>query len=261
MIGFLIKKSFWDFWDRMGLMVLINLGYLALGTGGFFLANLILTLDMPFVFYSGVFLFFILIALYTGMSTGMIHDVIYHKAFKWSRFVFHLKKTASRSLILFFGSLIFSFVIATAFRFYFANAGNLISLVAFFMIFWVSIFVLMTMMWFFPLYNLMGNKLIKHIRKCFLLTLDNTGISLFMFIWGIVLLLLSLITVFLVPGFSAIILFFHNALKLLMYKYDYLEENPDENRKKIPWRVLLKDERDNLGQRGWSDFFKPGKLN
>jgi len=258
-IGFLIKKSFWDFWDRMGLMVLINIGFLFLGAGGFFLITLLT--GSAVLFYGGMFLLFVILGLYTGMSTGMIHDVIYHKPFKWSRFGYHLKQTAGRSLILFFGSLVFSFLVSTAFRFYFANAGYIVSLVAFFMVLWVSIFLMMAMMWFFPLFNLMGNPLKKHIKKCFLLTLDNTGLSIFMFIWTIILILLSGITVFLLPGFSAIILFFHNALKLLMYKYDYLEESEEHDRKNIPWRALLKTERDNLGQRGWSDFFRPGKLN
>jgi hypothetical protein len=48
-------------------------------------------------------------------------------------------------------------------------------------------------------------------------------------------------------------------MKFLMLKYDFLEENPDINRKKIPWDIILRDERETVGTRTLGDMIRPWK--
>jgi len=49
------------------------------------------------------------------------------------------------------------------------------------------------------------------------------------------------------------------ALKLRLKKYDYLEENPEANRKQIPWDALLIDERNKVGPRTFKGMIFPWK--
>ena len=48
-------------------------------------------------------------------------------------------------------------------------------------------------------------------------------------------------------------------MKLRLYKYDYLEENPDAKRNDIPWDALLIDERERVGKRTLRGMIFPWK--
>ena len=54
-----------------------------------------------------------------------------------------------------------------------------------------------------------------------------------------------------------------NALRVLLYKYDYLEEHPElktrSQRRQIPWNDLLAEDRDILGPRPIRSFLFPWK--
>ena len=44
-----------------------------------------------------------------------------------------------------------------------------------------------------------------------------------------------------------------------MYKYDWLEANPEANRKKIPWDALLMDDKERVGKRTLRGMIFPWK--
>lgn len=257
MIGFLIKKSFWDFWDRMGVMIMINAGFTALTVGSSFLIFLTLTilpLTLAVTWFS-----LVLVSVYMGMVSGMVEDLIHNRSFFWKTFGKSLKKNFLKSFI--YGSLVFlAYMIFTVvFRFYGQIEESFVSLIAFFMMCWFVLFLMMAQVWFYPLMQRMDDPLLKHLKKTLLLALDNGWQSFFILIWSLFLLALSAATVLLIPGISSLLILWHNALKLVMHKYEYLEKFP-EQRKKIPWKVILQAEREHLGKRGLSDFIRPGKL-
>ena len=51
----------------------------------------------------------------------------------------------------------------------------------------------------------------------------------------------------------------HDAVKLIMLKYDYLEENPDVDRKHLPWEDILFDEKEKVGPRTFRNMIFPWK--
>ncbi|GHT81356.1 hypothetical protein FACS1894130_13030 [Spirochaetia bacterium] len=99
----------------------------------------------------------------------------------------------------------------------------------------------------------------KALKKCFLIFFDNGGFCVFSFIHNLILLALSVFLAFLLPGPAGILLFMDEALRLRLMKYDWIELNPDENRRKIPWDALLIDERDRTGTRSFKNFIFPWK--
>ncbi|MCF6336254.1 MAG: hypothetical protein L3J12_10990, partial [Spirochaetales bacterium] len=78
-------------------------------------------------------------------------------------------------------------------------------------------------------------------------------------IYSLIVLSLSVFTAFLIPGVTVILLAHQTAVKLRLYKYDYLEENKDTGRKNIPWNTLLFDEREKVGKRTLKGMIFPWK--
>jgi putative membrane protein len=68
---------------------------------------------------------------------------------------------------------------------------------------------------------------------------------------------------FIAPGVSGVILAYNNALRLRMYKYDWLETQSGLSRKdarrRIPWDELLAEDKETLGPRDFKSFIFPWK--
>ena len=65
------------------------------------------------------------------------------------------------------------------------------------------------------------------------------------------------------PSLAGISINKANALRLRLYKYDYLEKHPElttkRDRKEIPWDELIQEDRDTLGPRKLRSFLFPWK--
>jgi hypothetical protein len=72
-------------------------------------------------------------------------------------------------------------------------------------------------------------------------------------------LLLSVFLGFLFPGLGCVLLFLNTAVKLRLCKYDYLEKNPQANKKYIPWELLHKDEINMISDRSIRELIFPWK--
>ena len=92
---------------------------------------------------------------------------------------------------------------------------------------------------------------------------DNTNFSFFMFVYSLVIFVLSGILLFFVPGLSGILINYNNALRLRLYKYDWLEEHPEitgkQAQKMIPWKKLIAEDEEALGPRNIRNFLFPWK--
>ena len=69
----------------------------------------------------------------------------------------------------------------------------------------------------------------------------------------------SVFTGGILPGLGAVLVWHNVALKLRLYKYDHLEQQPESNRKQIPWDALLVDDRDRVGKRTLRGMIFPWK--
>jgi hypothetical protein len=76
---------------------------------------------------------------------------------------------------------------------------------------------------------------------------------------SVAVLALSAFTALLIPGITGLLIWHQVALKIRLCKYDYLEENPDANRRQIPWDALLIDDRERVGKRTLRGMIFPWK--
>ena len=256
MIGFFIKKAFFDGWDNLIGLIILNIGFvlsLAVGYGAF------LTFQFNIIFGTIVTLVFLgLLNIYICGVSYFVKEYAFYQKPGIKDFWEYLKTAWKPALIHALFMLIILIIIFFVIPFY-AGFSGILGAIVVAMLFWVAFFALMALMYYFPVIVQLGDSPKKALKKSFLLIFDNIGFSFFLFLYTIINTILSILTAFLIPGFAAVLMMHQDAVKLLMLKYDYLEENPDANRKRIPWDALLIEERDRVGHRSLRGMIFPWK--
>lgn len=267
MIGFFIKKNFCDGWDHILWIIVFNLLSSALLVAGYlgisFIAGLADTtaifLALSIVF--AIVIFFLLNCLLSSISMECTR-IVNFSSVEYKNVFTHLfddwKDSACLTLVLAAAVLIGAFVIP-----WYLEQGTMIGILLSAFIAWFLIIGLLALQWYFPLKSQLKGGFKKTFKKCFLIFFDNTGFSIFMFLYNLFLAALSPFLAFLMPSFAGIIMAQNNALRLRMYKYDWMEEHPGltpkEANKLVPWDELLADDKETLGPRSFRSFIFPWK--
>ena len=261
MFGFIIKKNFCDGWDNLIAVIVANLVFLFTGIGLVFLN--------AFASKSGI------LALICLLLSSVILSIL---AFASSDSAAHIANFEGIHIFDFvkqipgalkdgalFGLMNAGVFLISSFsiRYYIVESGTLLGFALGCAIFWVDFFYLLAMQWFIPIRGLMHNNFKKCFKKSFIILFDNTGFSLLMALYNLILLALSVVCIGFFPSMSGLLIANTNALRVLLYKYDYLEEHPElktkKERKQIPWDDLLMEDRDILGPRPIRSFLFPWK--
>ena len=257
MFGFLIKKWFFDFWDNFLPAIAMNLAFIALmaipitlpaavSSAGVAVPLIVLVLGivLVFVYTGGVF-----------AAAGRITD--YHSVAA-QEFVSNLRAWLPASLILAGITIFHAFLLSVAVPVYNAM-DNVFGLFALAVLFWMSVIWWMATQYFFPVRGRLTDRPMAVIKKSFILTFDNTGFTVGILLGSLVIVVLSVFTAFMVPGIAGLAIWYQTATKLRLYKYDYLEEHPEESRKDIPWDALLLEDRERVGKRTLKGMIFPWK--
>jgi len=258
MFFLLLKKSFFDAWDNLGALILGNIGLFivfALGlwpmfkilendtTAGF----LILIVLIPAVFIS------------LGIISTIMSQIVDYKRLSWGEIPDTFRKTWKASLLLSLISTVF-FSMSIFGMIYYSSMKSLLGMAASALLFWITVGVYFTLIWFFPVRNRLTGNFRKSLKKSALIMFDNLGLTIFLgFIMIPVNLILWPLTAFAAFGPAGIQLYLNSALRLLILKYDWLEVNPDAKRKDVPWYELLVDEKERVGKRTIKGMIFPWK--
>lgn len=139
-------------------------------------------------------------------------------------------------------------------------------LLAGFVYLWVALVIIMALSWFPALKAKMNDGYLKCLKKCFIIFLDNLFPSIVISIYDFFLCIISIIMMGTAPGLAGIGLSRANALRLILKKYDYLEELNKKSepmnsplRRKIPWKDLLAEELEANPPRTFKEFWMPWK--
>jgi len=256
MFGFLIKKAFFDMWDNMFRILLMNLGYILVLAFFFLLAPLFTS--VPVLFVVTLVIGVALLALYTGVASKMCSDIADYKQPGFADVPRFFRESFASSLILAVALGAYVFVVSIAFQFY-GGLKNLAGPLAIALLFWVTVGWVFASQYFFPIQSRLDRKFRKIFRKTFLVFFDNPGFSIGLFISSGIVFVLSVFTALLLPGISTILLLWNAAFKLRLYKYDWLEQNPGANKKRIPWDALLVEDRERVGKRTLKGMIFPWK--
>jgi hypothetical protein len=256
MIGFLIKKNLFDLWDNLFKVALINLGFIASVAIPVFIPTLLAS--VPALALIVVFLGILWCLVYLSAASLSLKTISDYSSFGFQDFWANLKPALPAGLTLavlgVLGYVLCFFVI----RFY-LQMNSMIGLLLAAVIFWTVVVALLSFQFLFAVRARLDTKLSKIIKKCFIFFFDNPGFCIFSFLNNLVMLVLSFFLALLFPGPAGILLFLDEAMRLRLLKYDWLEANPDADRRKIPWDALLIEEREKTGTRSLKSFIFPWK--
>ena len=258
MIGFFIKKAFFDGWDNLIGLVLFNLIYIVimgLGLWGFSTIGVI-NAAAAYLFLAFVLLIYSIVS---GGTAAVAYNYSNYQRDAWNAFRTGIKRNIRHSLLFFLLNLFALVNLLLLLPFYMAMS-NIPGLLIAIVLIWLEVIIFLGIAYYFPLMNLLpGDRPLKTAKKCLIIVGDNLGFTLFFVIYRLVVFAFSLFSMGLIPGFSGAQLAGQDAMKLLMMKYDYLEENKDADRKHLPWADLLYDEREKVGPRSLKNMIFPWK--
>jgi hypothetical protein len=255
MFGFLIKKSFFDMWDNLIRIVILNLGFIL--AFAIIIYFPLLFRDVPVLFFAALGVGMGILFVYSGVASNMTSAIADYTKPEFKDFLPALKATCPTSLLFALLNLVLVILLRVAFQVY-GQIQSFIGPLASSFLFWVLIFWVLAIQYFFSIQARLDRRFVKIIKKMFLLLLDNPLFTLGLLIGTLITFALSVFTAFLLPGISSIFLWWNVALKLRLYKYDYLEEHP-EARRNIPWDALLTEDRERVGKRTLKGMIFPWK--
>ncbi len=264
MYGFLIKKAFFDMWDNLMATFVLNVGFVVVIVGAIFLPFIssFYFSDMMIINYLLLFIDilirFSIFFIYMGVVSSCAKMITDYKRINFKYFIEFLKETVKPSFLFALVNSTFIFFCYNALVYYF-SMDSIYGVILFTIVFWVSIIWVCAVQYFFPLQSRMDKIFKKNIKKMFYMLFGNSIFTIILLIMNIFIIAISFFTFFLIPGITFVMILLNTALKLRLLKYDYLEENPNANPKKIPWDTLLEEERKGVGKRTLKGMIFPWK--
>ena len=256
MIGFLLKKTFFDLWDNLFKIALINIGFIASLSIPVLIPGLLVS--VPILGMAIIFIGILWCCVYLSAASQSVKALSDYGSFGFHDFLKNLKTGLPFGLI--FGGIVFlGFLFVTTIIPFYAGMDSMIGLLLAAFVFWNLVITILALQFFFAVRARLDSKITKIIKKCFIIFFDNPMFCIFSVLHNIVVLALSMVLAFLFPGPAGILLFLDEGLRLRLLKYDWLEANPEANRRQIPWDALLIEEREKTGTRSLKNFIFPWK--
>ncbi len=257
MIGFFIKKAFFDGWDNLLGMVLYNLGAILFFFLGWY--SLGFGDTSPLLAYSLAAVALLLFSIYMGGVSHVTHAWANYEHDSWTNFKLGIKRNIRHSILYFFINVLMLSLAIFVIPFYFsmtAIAGLIIGV----LLVWIELALLLAFCYYWTMTELLpGDRPLKTLKKCFVVLVDNLGFSIFFALYRAICGALTIFTMGLVPGGAGLELAHQVAGKLLMLKYDYLEENPEVDRRHLPWCDIIYEENEKVGPRSFKSMIFPWK--
>lgn len=262
MFGFLIKKNFCDGWDNLLSIVLTNVVFMFAILGLLYLNFLAVRVN-EYLIIASFTVTCIVISILAFAYGDVAADIADFNGIGILDYFKNIPGVLKDAIL--FGVLyaVFIMISIECFLFYFIQNTSLVYAFIGAIILWLDLFVVLALQWFIPIRSIMHNDFKKCLKKCFILFFDNTGFTIAMGLYHFILCIISVIFIGFLPSVSGLVLSGTNALRLRLYKYDYLEEHPElktkKERKQIPWEELIYEDREMLGPRKLRSFLFPWK--
>jgi hypothetical protein len=194
MIGFLIKKTFFDLWDNLFRIALINLGFIASVAIPVFIPSLLES--VPALGIGVVFVGIVWCLIYLSAAALSVRTISDYGSFGFADFFNNLKAAWPGGLVM--GLIVFlMWVLITIAMPFYLNMGSLFGLFLSAIIFWTLVVGILSLQFFLAIRSRLDSHIMKAIKKSFLIFFDNPGFCIFSFIHNLVILPISDFLVFL----------------------------------------------------------------
>jgi uncharacterized membrane protein YesL len=257
MFRYAIKKAFFDLWDHLFFAMAVNLvftlGLLGLASLSFVFSGLGMAGFLIFVPIPALFA-----AVLGGVATFWARDIATDGVVKFGDFVPHLKSSWKASLVFGVAWLVLLAGLFIGVPFYsginsWAGTGFLIVMV------WVAFFLAGSGLYYPGLNAQVEPNIKKLVKKSFLVFLAHPGASLVMVVVLLLSVVLTLVTLGFFPGIVGISVWLQVCFRFILKKYEWIEANPEADRKKVPWVELVADDMEKVGPRSLKSMIFPWK--
>ena len=252
MVNFLLRKSFYDYWDNLYKLLCINL-----------CLALLMALYIHLVYLQGnvylgipiIFLFNLII----GAASMMGMEISDYKLPGFSLFLQGIKKLWVDALFFTACIALQTSIINHIIPFYLKLENKMAGLSLAMLVLWISTIWWAATIYYYPLRLRLKLSIIKAARQSLLLLADNLILSTGILLISFVLVMLSLATAMLLPGTTFLLVFYQVSGRTLLLKYRYLETHPTGEKKDIPWNDLLEDDLKIISRRSVKELIFPWK--
>jgi hypothetical protein len=260
MIGFLLKKTFFDLWDNAFRLTLLNAGF-AVSVLFFMLIHRLLEMFSPVPAVVSGSLFFLgasWCSAYLAAAAACVKNISDYSSFGVNDFIKALPSVWAGGLV--YGAYaciaVINFIFIIPFYLLLNTTGGLFAAS---LVFWVTVGSAVIFQYFFAVRLRFGIKITKTVKKCLLLFIDNPLFFIGTMFLSALFLAVSAPLAFLLPGPAGLMLFLDESLRLRLMKYDWLEQNVGSSRGYIPWDKILTEEREKTGNRTLRGLIFPWK--
>ncbi len=271
MFGFFLKKNLCDVWDNMLHTILINLPMMLLFVlGYFFCARMsgIQSLGNTGIMISVTVCCLIWGILYLAEGENAA-KISRYEGPRYKLFLKQILPSIKDGILLGLCASILILAVLISLPYYFkiwhpmdGSEGNWVGLLMMSCVFWVVVIASLAIQWILPVRSLMHNSFRKCLKKSFIIFFDNPIFSLGVALVNIANILISFVSLGILNGPATTAITLTNALRLRLYKYDWLEINPGltkAQRKEVPWEELIAKDKEMLGPRRLRSFLFPWK--
>lgn len=245
MIRFHLKKAFFDGWDHVLPLMIINLLYLVI-PGCLVLVYIEEPVNTPLGITAMMVALLLTVIYYTGVCGITFQWSKYNRT--WSKDFFEaIKAKFLHALVLF---VLLAVILAVLLYVpYVLSLGNVIYMGLAMLVFWIFFFVILALQFYMPLaFYIKADGPVKTLKKSFILLADNLAFSAWLFVKTLADIVLSVVSVTLVPGLCGISLSQMDGLRLILIRYNYTENNPGVSRRNLDWKVVFSSESKELGR-------------
>ncbi|MDP2792109.1 MAG: hypothetical protein Q8O15_10190 [Rectinemataceae bacterium] len=256
MIGFFLKKAFFDGWDNLFAIAAYNIIHLVI---------LLLFIVLPISLDIGnalsmifIILGFMAIAQWQSITAFAMNGVSDYRSPGFRATFAFFPTSWKPGLVVGAVNVALWFSVTVGIPFYLSQSG-ILGLFLASLLFWTCFIALLASQYYLPLEARRGGGFRKNVRVAMILVLDNPGFSLFLFLYNLLSLVISTLMAFMAPGLAGIALASADAVKLRLLKYDWLEKNPGVDKKHLPWAEILEEEKEMVGERTLKGMIFPWK--
>ena len=245
MIRFHLKKAFFDGWDHVLPLMILNLIYLVI-PGALVLVYMGEPVNTPLGIAAMIAALLLTVIYYTGVCGITFQWSKYNRT--WTKDFFQaIKERAGHALLLF--AMLCIMLVVFLYVPYFLSLGNVLYMGLTMLVFWIFFFALLALQFYMPLaFYIKADGPVKTLRKSFILLADNIVFSAWMFVKTLADIVLSAVCVTLVPGICGVSLSHMDGLRLVLVRYDYMEKHPQINRRNLDWNDVFSSEARELGR-------------
>ncbi len=258
MLGFCIRKAFYNGWDNIPRLAVMNLVYVLLFLA-FYLAggtNLETHTALSLTLMSIIILAYCVYSLGVYKVTYSISKDIKPDFDTFKHAISEKLKHGLLYYLMMMLVLVGVFFVGPAW----ISLGNMVGYFTGTLTLWVALVALLFMQYYLPLCFYCPEKKPGEVLKLsFAFFNDNIGYSIFLLLRTVFDIVISVLTALLLPGLSGVAVSRTTMVRLLIIRYEYLDNNPGKTKKQADWYEVLEDEMESFGKRNLLDLIFPRK--